>query len=516
MVKTKMKRFGTNLDKPVFFGSVALIIPFIIVGSISPKMLGNWSNAALAAITNSLSWLFLSSVNIFIVVCLGIALSPLGSIRLGRPGEKPEFSRFSWFAMLFSAGMGIGLVFWSIAEPLYHFSAPPQGQPNTVESARLALRIFFYHWGIHAWVVYVAIGLPLAFFQYRRNLPATISSCLSLTAGMKTSGGDANGQSFFRVVVDILAVWATIMGVVTSLGLGALQITQGLAVSYGTSATVFSTQLIILVITVLFLLSAISGVNRGIKHLSHLNVILMISLFLFFVVFGPSSYLASSFFRALFDYAETIIPLSTTLTLFANKQWTNNWTVFYWAWWIAWAPFVGAFIARISKGRTVREFVLCTMFLPAIVSFLFTAALGGTAIHMQLFDKVPIVEVVGKSIEAGLFETLRHLPAFGVTTILANSLIISFFVTSADSATLVVSAFTSGGSNEENRHTPRPLILFWGSLLGILAIVLVGSGGLKALQTASIVGALPFLILMFVILGNFLRELLREKAKQDA
>jgi glycine betaine transporter len=507
-----MKRFGKNLDKRVFFGSVALVMPFIVIGVISPQLLGRWSDHALAAITDMFGWFFLSGVNLCVAVCLVLAISPLGRIRLGNDGEKPEFSRFSWFAMLFSAGMGIGLVFWSIAEPLYHFAGPPQGQANTVDSARLALTIFFYHWGVHAWAVYVAVGLPLAFFQFRRGLPATVSSCL----GMKEDRGMRIEQRApFKVIVDILAVWATIMGVVTSLGLGAMQIATGLSVTYGFVASPILTSVIIAVITALFLVSAASGVNKGIKILSELNVVLMILLFLVFLCFGPFSYLIHSFFQALADYLEAIIPLSTTFTLFGNKQWTNNWTVFYWAWWIAWAPFVGAFIARISKGRTVREFILCTILLPSIVSFLFATALGGTAIHLQLFDQVPIVATVGKSIEAGLFETLRHLPGFTLTALLANLLIVSFFVTSADSATLVIASFTSGGRGEEDGVCQRPLILFWGLLLGVLAIVLVSSGGLKALQTASIVGALPFLILMFGIQGNFVRELIREKAAQD-
>lgn len=510
-------RFDINLDRRVFIGSTVLVLPFIVTGIISPELLGTWSSSALTLIYRVFGWLFLSSVNIIVLICLLLALSPFGSLRLGKDDEKPEFSRFSWFAMLFSAGMGIGLVFWSIAEPLYHFSAPPIGQAGTAEAARLALTIFFYHWGIHAWAVYVAVGLPLAFFQFRRGLPGTLSSCFSSRSSTKGIPGTSSRQlpPFFSVLVDVLSVWATIMGVVTSLGLGAMQISKGMSISYGISENIHHVGLIILVITVLFLISAVSGVNRGIKYLSQFNVLLMALLFMVFLFFGPSFYLVSAFFRALSDYLQAIIPLSSTFVLFGNQQWTNDWTIFYWAWWIAWAPFVGAFIAKISRGRTIREFILCIMILPAMVSFLFTTALGGTALHMQLIDKIPLVATVGKSIEAALFETLHHLPGFGVTTILANLLIASFFITSADSATMVISTFSSGGRNDSGSRNDKVLILFWGTLLGVLAYVLVNSGGLKALQSASIIGALPFIFIIFGILGNFIRELVRERAHRS-
>ena len=514
-VPITMKSPGANIDRVVFFGSSALVLPFIVLGAISPELLTQGGNAILSWVIKTWGWLYLSSVNIFVLAGLALALSPLGSIRLGKDDEKPEFSRLSWFAMLFSAGMGIGLVFWSIAEPLYHFSGPPTGEPGTAESARLAFSIFFHHWGLHAWGTYVAVGLPIAYFQFRKGMPGTVSSCLMPLFRKIGTKSDGETPSVFASCagnfIDILAVWATVLGVVTSLGLGALQISSGLSITFGIPDSPFTTGGVIIVITLLFVLSALSGIKRGIKYLSLTNVMIMILLFCFFLVFGPLAYLGHTFFTALGDYLANIIPLSTTWTLFGNSEWTGNWTIFYWAWWIAWAPFVGAFIANISRGRTIREFIFVVMIVPALFSFLFTAALGGTAIHMQLFENIPLVETIAESIEATLFETLRHLPLYTVTAIVANILIASFFITSADSATFVIGRFSQGRNSTKESVVPPSLIIFWGVTLGGLALVLVFSGGLKALQTASIIGALPFVLVIYLLLISLIRELIAEK-----
>ncbi len=508
-----MKFFGAEIDRVVFFGSAVLLLPFMIFGALFPDLLGKASSAALAWTTKTWGWLYLSSVNIFVLTGVLLAISPFGSIRLGRDDEKPEFSRISWFAMLFSAGMGIGLIFWSIAEPLYHFSGPPTGQAETAASARLAFSIFFYHWGIHAWGTYVAVGLPLAYFQFRRGLPGTISSCLNpfFHSGNKADGPHSMTETIICNIVDILAVWATVLGVVTSLGLGALQIGSGLSSTFGIHNGPLTTNMVIVVITLLFVLSALSGIQRGIRFLSLLNVALMILLMLFFLTCGPISYLVQTFFTALVDYVYNIIPLSTTFALFDNRSWTESWTIFYWAWWIAWAPFVGAFIANISRGRTIREFILVVMILPAVFSFLFSSILGGTAMHMQLFENIPLVETVMKSIETTLFETLHHLPFFTVSAIITNVLIASFFITSADSATFVISRFSLGRKSCPEPTGNQTLIIFWGCVLGGLALVLISSGGLKALQTASIVGALPFIIVMYLLLISLTKALFAEK-----
>lgn len=511
MIKGMNRLLGTHLDRHVFYGSVLLIVPFILLGAFSPELLAQASNAALSWVTSWFGWLFLSSVNIFLVVSLLIAFSPFGSVKLGKKDDKPDFSRLSWFSMLFSAGMGIGLVFWSIAEPLYHFTGPPTGEAETKEAARLAISIFFHHWGMHAWATYVAVGLPLAYFQYRHSRPCTVSRCLVSSGSW--SGGESSyspAMSWCFKVVDILAVWATVMGVVTSLGLGAMQIASGLSINYGLPNNAAVTGIVIVVITLLFVVSALSGINKGIRQLSLLNVVLMVLLLLFFLAAGPFSYLMGTFTLGFKDYLVQLIPLSTTLSLFDNSSWTGSWTIFYWAWWVAWAPFVGAFIASISKGRTVREFILVVLCLPPLFSFIFASALGGTALQLQLFENVPLALTVSKSIEAALFQTLHQLPAAGFTILIANILIASFFITSADSATLVLTKFTTGGKGPVGNHDRKGLIIFWGLVLSGLSIVLVFSGGVKALQTASIVGALPFLCIMFFLLYAVVSELTKE------
>ncbi|MBE0618504.1 MAG: BCCT family transporter [Proteobacteria bacterium] len=494
------KALDARLNQKVFLASAGLTLPFVVVGGFFPTLMEKASNGALSYLTGTWGWLYLVSVSLFVVAGLAVALSPLGRIRLGQEGERPEFSRMSWFAMLFSAGMGIGLIFWSIAEPMYHFLSPPVGEAGTPAAARLATEIFFFHWGIHAWGTYVVVGLAMAYFQFRKGRPGLISQCLVPLFGERRMAGFGGG------LIDVLAIWATVMGVVTSLGLGALQITSGLSYSAGAPTGPGATVAVIAVITVLFITSAVSGVDRGIKYLSNLNVVLMLTLLGFFLAFGPTGYLLSTFGQALGDYLRDLVPLSTSTTLFGNPGWTKSWTVFYWAWWLAWAPFVGAFIARISRGRTVREFVLVVMVLPALFSFVFSSALGGTALHIDLYQGGKIGELVQSNLEVALFETLHHLPDYGLLAILANLLIVSFFVTSADSATWVISSFSTRGS----RTADVRLTVFWGLTLGAVAAVLVYAGGLKALQTASIVGSFPFVFIMFLLVAATVRELWRE------
>lgn len=498
------KLLGNRLNTWVFLGAAALAFPFLIFGGFYPIILEKISNTALSYLTGSWSWLYLVSCSFFVVVCIVIAISPLGKIRLGKDDEKPEFSYLSWFAMLFSAGMGIGLVFWACSEPMYHYMSPPTGEGNTPQAARLAFEIFFFHWGLHAWATYVVVGLPMAYFTFRKGQPAVISACLRPVLGEKISSGIVGN------LVDVLAIWATIMGVVTSLGMGALQINSGLEHSLGITATSTNAAIIIAVITCLFIISALTGVSKGIKFLSLLNVSLMVILLFFFFIFGPFSYLVQKFFIAIWDYIRELLPLSTSLVLFDNPQWTKGWTVFYWAWWVAWAPFVGAFIARISRGRSIREFILVVMIAPPLFSYIFSIGLGGTAMHLDIFQNAHIGEAVKQSVEVALFATLKHLPFYIPLVFFTNLLISSFFITSADSATYVISRYSTGGLEPSDTRAGYRMIIFWGVVLGGLAVVLIYSGGLKALQTASIVGAFPFLFVMYLLLVAIIKELLAE------
>ncbi len=496
--------FGEEIDTRVLYGATALALPFIILGGISPAILGKAGTAALDFLTGSFSWLYLVSCSLFVLIAIGIAVSPLGKIKLGRDDEKPEFSFLSWFAMLFSAGMGIGLIFWSCSEPMYHFMSPPKGEAGTVGAARQAFEIFFFHWGLHAWATYIVVGLPMAYFIFRKGKPATLSSCIGTGSNPRTTAALGN------TLVNILAIWATIMGVVTSLGMGAIQINSGLSHSTGIPTGPVPTAIIIAVITIVFIISALTGVSKGIKILSLINVALMVTLLLFFFVLGPFGYIVKTFFQAITDYATNLIPLSTSLVLFDNPGWTKSWTVFYWAWWVAWAPFVGAFIARISRGRSIRQFILVVLIAPPLFSYVFSTALGGTAIYLDLFKDAAIGEAVKKSVEIALFETLSHIPLYGLLVFFTNILIASFFVTSADSATYVISRYSTAGLESKDPRARNRLIIFWGTMLGGLAIVLIFSGGLKSLQTASIVGAFPFLFIMFVLLIVVIKDLIKE------
>ncbi|MDM8538074.1 BCCT family transporter [Desulfobacterales bacterium HSG17] len=512
------KLLGEQLDKKVFLGAAALAMPFLLLGGLFPELLGEFSNTAFKYITGSWSWLYLITCSAFVVICFGIALSPFGKVRLGKDDEKPEFSFLSWFAMLFSAGMGIGLVFWGVAEPMYHFMGPPTGTGGTPEAARTAFNIFFFHWGFHAWATYIIVGLPMAYFQFRKGQPATISACLQC---LEPSGNGIlskifkpffnNGNGAGLKLINILAIWATIMGVVTSLGMGALQINSGLSHAMGIPSGPTTSAIIIAVITLLFIISALTGVSKGIKTLSLINVALMTVLLIFFFSFGPFKFLAATFFTALSDYVVNLIPMSTSLELFDNPGWTKSWTVFYWAWWVAWAPFVGAFIARISRGRTIREFILVVMIAPPLFSYIFCTGLGGTAVHLDLFANGAIGEMVKTNMEGALFETLSNLPFYLLLVTFTNILIASFFITSADSATFVISRFSSGGLETKDPKAANRLIIFWGVVLGGLAIVLIYSGGLKALQTASIVGAFPFMFIMYLLIAAVIKDLVQSR-----
>jgi glycine betaine transporter len=500
-----MARSEQPVDRRVFWGSVALVAPFLAMGAVAPEATGRLAAQAFQWITGAFGGLYLILVSLFVLVGIGIAASPLGRIRLGPDDEAPEFGRISWFAMLFSAGMGIGLMFWSVAEPMIHLGAPPIGEARSAGAASLAFEIFFFHWGVHAWATYVVVGLALAYSHFRKGEPMLVSRCLVSLGGRKWIEGGLGA------VVDVLAVWATVMGVVTSLGLGALQITSGLHLSFGIPDGKGTDTVVIGVITLLFVMSAVSGVNRGIKLLSNVNVGLMLVLLGFFLLYGPSGFIVSTFARTLLTYMRDMIPWSTQTVLFENPGWTRSWTVFYWAWWIAWAPFVGAFIARISKGRTVREFTIGVMLLPPLFSFLFSAALGGTAVQIDRARGGPIAAMVQSSVESALFGILRYLPHSEWMSVLANVLIATFFITSADSATYVVNGFTTGGGDSGNRR----LVVFWGMALGAIAAVMLYAGGLKGLQTASIVGSLPFLLVMVLLMISTIREIWRDSRSPD-
>ncbi|HUC81208.1 MAG TPA: BCCT family transporter [Flavisolibacter sp.] len=473
----------------VFAVAVVIVLLFVCWGVISPDRLASTSAAILNLTTEKFGWFYLLATFGFLIFSVFLAFSKFGMVKLGADDDRPEYSNRSWFAMLFSAGMGIGLVFWGAAEPLSHYINPPQdASPQTAEAARLAMRYSFFHWGLHAWAIYTVIGLAIAYFTFRKGRSGLISSVFYPLIGDRVNGP-------LGKAIDILAIIATIFGVATSLGLGTLQINGGLHQLLHLPNN-FSVQLtIILVVTVLYLLSATTGLDKGIKILSNANLGIAALLLVFVLFAGPTAFIFDVFTTTIGSYLQNLVQMSLTLTPFSQGNWIKNWTLFYWAWWIAWAPFVGMFIARVSKGRTIKEFVLGVLLVPSVFGFLWFAVFGGTALNLELFHNGKIAEAAQTDVTSALFNTLQQLPIGGILTIIATLLIITFFITSADSATFVLGMLSSKGI--PNPKTKVKLV--WGILQSSIAAVLLLSGGLQGLQTASIIAALPFSIIMVLM-----------------
>ncbi|MBM7662371.1 glycine betaine transporter [Bacillus mesophilus] len=494
---------------PVFFISMVVITLFVLWGIIAPENLAEQSSNALSFITVSFGWFYLFATFVFLAFAIYLAFGPFGKIKLGEDDEEPEYNYFTWFAMLFSAGMGIGLVFWGVAEPIYHFITPALSsvEGGTPEAARLALRYTFFHWGLHPWAIYTIVALALAYAQFRKGESGLISSTFKPILGDRVHGPIGKG-------IDTLATIATAFGVATSLGLGTLQINGGLSYVLGLPNSIPVQMMIILVVTILYMLSATTGLNKGIRYLSNLNLGLAIGLLLFVIIVGPTSFIIDAFTTTIGDYLDNIIPMSFRLTPFTQSTWVGAWTIFYWAWWIAWAPFVGTFIARVSRGRTIKEFVLGVLLVPTVFGAIWFSAFGGSAIFFDLFEQRGISEAVNNDVTTALFITLEQFPLSAIVGTLATLLIITFFVTSADSATFVLGMLTSNGVLNPATSTK----LIWGVLQSSIAAVLLWSGGLNGLQTASIVAALPFAVVvlfMVVSLNKALNQEVREQRRKE-
>ncbi len=500
------KSFLGKIDRPIFSISAIITVVFVVLTLLQPEAAGETFSAVQSLITLNFGWSYLIGVSFFLVFALGIALSKYGKITLGKEGDKPEYSTRSWISMLFAAGMGIGLVFWGVAEPMMHFAAPPFGEPSTVESAQTAMRYTFFHWGMHAWSGYAIVGMSMAYFHFRKGLPALVSSTLHPLLGEQGIKGPIGK------LVDILAVFATIFGVATSLGLGAMQISTGLNYAYGLPGGTMTSVIIIAVITVLFIISAVTGIERGIKFLSNTNIILAFLLLAFMLTVGPTKFILNGITENVGAYMQNIVQMSFWADTFeTNPGWVGGWTIFYWAWWIAWGPFVGAFIARISKGRSVREFVLGVIIIPSLMSFLWMGVMGQSALYIDIFQQGGIAAQVATDSSTAIFAVFENLPLTGILTTLTTLIIAVFFITSADSATYVMAMLTSGG--ELNPNTG--LKITWGLIESGVAIALLVAGGLGALQTASIVAAFPFMIIMFAMVISILKAFRREQSESN-
>ncbi|OZU90457.1 glycine/betaine ABC transporter permease [Virgibacillus indicus] len=494
----------------VFYISAIIVFLFIIWGIIPADILpkGNLNNVTTIIqgfIVDKFGWFYLISASSFLVFAIYLIFSKYGRIKLGRPGDKPEYSYMTWFAMLFSAGMGIGLVFWGAAEPLSHFHTPPYGDPETSEAAKAAMQYSFFHWGLHPWAIYATVALALAYFKFRKQTPGVVSAILEPLFGDKIKGG-------WGTAVDVIVVFATVFGVATSLGFGAIQISGGLSFVFGIEQTIMLELVIIAIVTVLFMTSAMTGLNKGIKYLSNANLVLAISLMLFLLILGPTGYIMNFFTNTLGSYIQNLPSMSLRMTPFNedNAGWINGWTIFYWAWWIAWAPFVGTFIARVSRGRTVREFVTGVLLVPTIFGALWFSVFGGSAINLEFFEGANIIQHVNElGEETALFAVLEHFPLGAIMSVIAILLISTFFITSADSATFVLGMQTTNGS----LYPPNLVKFIWGIIQSATAAVLLWQGGLGALQTASIIAAFPFVIIMILIVISLMKSF-REEAKE--
>ncbi len=457
-------------------------------------------------------WFFILVTNLYLGVVLLLAFGKFGSIRLGGPGAKPEFSTSAWFAMLFSAGMGIGLMFWSVAEPIFHFESPPtfwgNVDPGSADAARAAMGTTFFHWGFHAWGIYSLVGLALAFFAFNRKLPLTIRSVFYPLLGDRIYGWPGN-------LIDILALLATLFGLATSLGFGVLQVNSGLNFLFGAPVNTGVQVLLIAVITGFATLSVVAGLDKGVRFLSEVNIYIAAALMFFVLLFGPTLFLLGSFVENLGYYFSVFPALSFWTETFEGTNWQDGWTISYWGWWIAWSPFVGTFIARVSKGRTIREFVIGVLIVPSFLSFFWLSVFGGTALNLALAGDNPLVEsVTGENGNeaVALFVMLRELPLPVVSAAIGVLLVVTFFVTSSDSGSLVVDNLASGGKLD----SPVPQRVMWAVTEGVVAAVLLLGGGLKALQTASVATGLPFAGVLLVMCYSLYRGLASELAAYEA
>ncbi|WP_422122782.1 BCCT family transporter [Planococcus sp. X10-3] len=481
----------------VFWISLVLVALAVGYGALAPENFALVTGNMQSFLTTSFGWYYLLVVSVMVLFCLFFLISPMGQVKLGKDTDKPEFSFATWIAMLFSAGMGIGLVFWGAAEPLSHYAIDPAtADPGTREAFRESMRFSFFHWGIHAWAIYAVVALALAYAQFRKGEPGLVSATLKPLFGDRMKGT-------WGTVVDVIAVFATVVGVATTLGFGAIQINGGLAYMFdGITAGSFVTQLIIIgVVTVLFMISAWTGLSKGIKYLSNTNMVLAVLLLALVIILGPTLLIFNIFTDTIGTYLQNLVSMSFRSSPIdgENRAWVNAWTIFYWAWWISWAPFVGIFIARISKGRSIRQFLFGVLMLPTIISFLWFSAFGSTAINVQSsgFDMTQLLT------EERLFATFTQLPLGTLMSFVAVLLITTFFITSADSATFVLGMQTTNGS----LHPQTSVKLTWGIAQSSIAVILLSTGGLDALQTVLIIAAFPFSIIMLLMMGSFYKAL---------
>ncbi|AXF57299.1 BCCT family transporter [Salicibibacter kimchii] len=490
-----MKKYG------VLVFSVLVILILVGFGFLFPEQLERFTGGLQGLISDTFGWYYLLLVTLFLLTTLYFLVSPAGKLKLGKPDEEPEFGRVSWITMLFSAGLGIGLVFFGAYEPLSHYAVhSPTGETGTSEAATNALTFTFFHWGLHGWGVYSILALALAFYHFRNDHPALLSSTVQPIFRNAVNG-------VVGKIIDIIAVIATVTGVATSLGFGATQLNGGLSYLFGIPSNFLTQVIIVVIITVLFMISAWTGLAKGIRILSNTNMLIAAVLFILMLFIGPTVFNLNLFTDTLGNYIQTLPRMSFRIAPFDDeiREWINSWTLFYWAWWIAWAPFVGTFIARVSRGRSVREFIFAVLLVPSVIVFIWFTVFGGSAISLEHSG----VDLASLSEELVLFGTFMNVDFGMLLSILAMAMLIIFFITSADSATLVLGMFTTNGSDTP----PSRVKLVWGALLSVTALVLLYSGGLQALENALIIAALPFSVVMLLMTLGLIVVMTKEGRK---
>ena len=497
-----MNRLLRGVDPIVFFGSAAVISAFVLWGLLGPESLGSVMTSVLGWVIGNFGWGFILIAFGALVICIFLVVHPFGSVRLGPDDSTPDFNTFSWIAMMFAAGLGAGLLFYGTAEPISHWSAPPHGlaEPRSEEAAAVALQYTYFHWGFNGWALYAIMGGALAYFTFRKGTQTLVSATLTPLLGPKAS------ERPIGRTVDALAIVATLFGTATSLGLNGLQLNSGMDYLVGLEKSNGVAVVIILIVTGLFVISATSGVERGIQFLANLGAGATIVLFFFFLFAGGATILViSQGIETIGNYVIGVIPQSLR-TGVENPEWMAAWTIFYWAWWISWAPFVGMFVARISRGRTIREFVVGVVAAPTGFGFLWFAVVGGTGIELQTSGAADLVGAVATP-ELSLFVALDALPLPTITSAICIFLIALFFISGADAASIVMGTMATKGSLEP----PKIVVVVLGVLMGGIACAMLLVGGLSALQQAAVLGSVPFTFVIVAVTWSWLKALSGER-----